>query len=118
MEELGIAELKRLIEVVHTRFGYDFSGYAMSSFKRRITRLMEMKKITGIEQLIASIQSNQINKDDFLHEITVNVTELFRDPSFWRALKTVLPKTTLNHNLFICVGKGSWCLHQLFLSCG
>jgi chemotaxis protein methyltransferase CheR len=98
MEELGITELKRLIEVVLLRFGYDFSGYAMSSFKRRITRLMEMKKIAGIDQLISAIENKQLSKDDFLHEITVNVTELFRDPSFWRALKTVLPKTTLNHN--------------------
>ncbi|MCU0430463.1 MAG: protein-glutamate O-methyltransferase CheR [Cytophagaceae bacterium] len=96
MEELGITELKRLTEVIHQKFGYDFSGYAMSSFKRRITRIMELKKVNSLDQFIQFIETKNLTKEDFLHEITVNVTELFRDPSFWRVLKTVLPKTTLN----------------------
>jgi chemotaxis protein methyltransferase CheR len=96
MQEIGIAELKKLTEVIKARFGYDFKDYAMSSFKRRVTRILELKKMPGVETLIAQIEADVFTKSDFLHEITVNVTELFRDPSFWRVMKTVLPNLFLN----------------------
>jgi chemotaxis protein methyltransferase CheR len=96
MEELGIAELKRLTEVIKQKFGYDFKEYAMSSFKRRITRVLELKNLCSIEALALQIENNVFTKEDFLHEITVNVTELFRDPSFWRVMKTIIPNMFLN----------------------
>ncbi|MCS6823702.1 MAG: protein-glutamate O-methyltransferase CheR [Cytophagaceae bacterium] len=96
MQDISINDTKRICEVVKDKYGYDFTNYAMSSFKRRINRVMEIKKISTIDNLLAMIKNNQIAKDEFLHEITVNVTELFRDPSFWRALKQVIPNLFLN----------------------
>ncbi len=96
MQEIGIAELKRLTEVIKQKFGYDFKDYAMSSFKRRITRILELKKLENLDMLSVQIENNVFTKEDFLHEITVNVTELFRDPSFWRVMKTVIPNMYLN----------------------
>jgi chemotaxis protein methyltransferase CheR len=96
MQEIGIAELKKLTEIIKEKFGYDFREYAMSSFKRRVTRILELKKIPNIETLVSQVENNQFVKEDFLHEITVNVTELFRDPSFWRVMKMVLPNLYLN----------------------
>ncbi len=97
MQEIGISELKKITEVIKLKFGYDFKDYAMSSFKRRLLRILELKKIASIELLLQQIESNVFVKEDFLHEITVNVTELFRDPSFWRVMKTVIPNLFLNH---------------------
>ncbi len=96
MQEIGIAELKRLTEVIRQKFGYDFKDYAMSSFKRRVIRILELKKLPDAEALAVQIENNVFTKEDFLHEITVNVTELFRDPSFWRVMKTILPNLYLN----------------------
>jgi len=96
MQEIGIADLKKTTEAIKLKFGYDFTDYAMSSFKRRVTRILELKKLSNIDALITQIENGQFTKEEFLHEITVNVTELFRDPSFWRIIKTVIPNLFLN----------------------
>lgn len=93
MEEIGISELKKLTQVIKTKFDYDFSNYASSSFKRRVARILEIKKIQNVEILIDRISTNAISKEELLKEITVNVTEMFRDPSFWKALRQLITET-------------------------
>ena len=89
--ELSISELRKITEVVKDKYSYDFTNYASSSFKRRILRILELKKIS-LEQLVDLILKNQFTKDAFLHEITVNVTEMYRDPSFWKTLRLQIPE--------------------------
>jgi len=79
-------ELEEIIDVVKNLHGYDVSGYTRSSLKRRVTRIMELNKLDLVE-----LKSKLINQPGFstylLQEITVNVTEMFRDPEFYKALK-------------------------------
>jgi chemotaxis protein methyltransferase CheR len=89
MTDISILELKNITHAIREKFGYDFSNYASSSFKRRLLRILDMNKI-NVETLIESVNNNSFTKEDFLHEITVNVTEMFRDPSFWKATRTLL----------------------------
>lgn len=89
MTDISILELKNITHAIREKFGYDFSNYASSSFKRRLLRILDMHKI-NVETLIEKVNNNSFTKEDFLHEITVNVTEMFRDPSFWKATKTML----------------------------
>lgn len=96
MQNIENTELERLTEVINRKFGYDFKDYLQSSFKRRVTRILELKKIATTEDLAFQIESGVVLKEDFLHEITVNVTELFRDPSFWIAMKKVISNLLLN----------------------
>lgn len=91
MQEIGISELKKIAKVVNDKYGYDFSNYAISSFKRRIGRILEVKRISNIDNLIGRIENDEFTRDELLSEITVNVTEMFRDPSFWRTLKSTIP---------------------------
>lgn len=91
MQDIGISELKRLTHVIKEKYSYDFSNYASASFKRRILRIMELKNINNLDALIQKISTSEFRKDELLSEITVNVTEMFRDPSFWLCLKDVLP---------------------------
>ncbi len=91
MEEVGISDLRRLIPIIKEKYNYDFSNYASSSFKRRVTRILELKNIS-VDTLIDMITTTHLPKEDFLHEITVNVTEMFRDPSMWKAMRTVIPQ--------------------------
>ncbi|MEL7003073.1 MAG: protein-glutamate O-methyltransferase CheR [Bacteroidota bacterium] len=96
MKEIDIADLKKITELVKFRYEYDFTNYAMSSFKRRIARILEMKNLT-IDGLLKKLEDRSFI-DEFLNEITVNVTEMFRDPSFWRVLRDdIIPGILLNH---------------------
>lgn len=94
--EIDISDLKRITELVKTNHGYDFTNYAMSSFKRRIVRILEMQSMT-MDVLMKKLYDKKF-LEDFLNEITVNVTEMFRDPPFWRVLRDdIIPAILLNH---------------------
>jgi chemotaxis protein methyltransferase CheR len=83
-----ITELIDLIKKVH---GFDFSGYTKASLKRRITRIMQLKKLSFYD-LKHILVNNQSFFQEFLEEITVNVTEMFRDPSFYKGVNNqVIP---------------------------
>lgn len=93
MKEIEITEVRQLTEVVKKTYNYDFSEYALSSFKRRLVRVLEIDEHDSMGALISKIQSDPKYFRDFLSEITVNVTEMFRDPSFWRLLRDqVIPE--------------------------
>jgi chemotaxis protein methyltransferase CheR len=84
-------ELNRLIELIKKLHGFDFKHYAMASFKRRVIRLMELQKLSYFD-LSNHLINEQDYFDHFLDEITVNITEMFRDPSFFKAISTqVIP---------------------------
>jgi chemotaxis protein methyltransferase CheR len=100
MLDIDIADLKRITELIYQKYNYDFRNYAMSSFKRRVLRIMELKKLT-VETLIKKLNENPMFIHEFLDELTVNVTEMFRDPSFWRVMREeIIPAILLNHKQF------------------
>jgi chemotaxis protein methyltransferase CheR len=85
-KDIDIADLKKIAGAVQLTHGYDFHNYATSSFKRRILRILDLKKLS-IEALLQKIKSQPQFIDEFVGELTVNVTEMFRDPAFWIALR-------------------------------
>ncbi|MBS1524104.1 MAG: protein-glutamate O-methyltransferase CheR [Bacteroidetes bacterium] len=96
IETPGINEpqLLELIELVSNRHGFDFSGYSRASLKRRLSRIIMLKKI-GFDQLKQLLADDPKFFQWFLEEITVNVTEMFRDPYFYKALNIqVVPNLT------------------------
>lgn len=98
MQEIEISELKKLTEVIKEKYDYDFTNYAMSSFRRRILRVVELYKFNSVEALIKKVKEDPKFFEEFVSEITVNVTEMFRDPPFWRELRDhIIPNILLNH---------------------
>ncbi|QEC80601.1 protein-glutamate O-methyltransferase CheR [Mucilaginibacter ginsenosidivorax] len=88
---LTAAQITELIDLVKRMHGFDFSGYTKASLKRRITRIMQLKKLSFYD-LKHALVNNQDFFQEFLEEITVNVTEMFRDPSFYKGLNSqVIP---------------------------
>jgi chemotaxis protein methyltransferase CheR len=86
-EEVDIL-LNDLLEV----HGYDFTDYSRASLKRRINRLFELDRFPSFAEFRYKIKSHQGYLKRFVEEITVNVTEMFRDPDFYKALRTqILP---------------------------
>ena len=81
-----------LLRDVLENYGYDFSGYSHASIKRRIARLYALDNFVSFAEFRYKIKSDAGYFKRFLEEITVNVTEMFRDPSFYKSLREeVLP---------------------------
>jgi chemotaxis protein methyltransferase CheR len=100
VQDIDIADLKKITELVQGKYGYDFRNYAMSSFKRRMLRILELKNLT-IESLLKKLNDQPSFIEEFLDELTVNVTEMFRDPGFWRIMRDeIIPGILLNHKTF------------------
>lgn len=85
-------ELELLINEVYENYGYDFSGYSMASFKRRVDRLYQLDGFTSFKSFLDKINEDSDYFSRMVEEITVNITEMFRDPHFYKALRTeILP---------------------------
>ena len=67
--------------------GYDFTNYSRASLKRRINRLYLIDKFLSFSEFQYRIRYDASYLARFIGEITVNVTEMFRDPSFYRSLR-------------------------------
>lgn len=85
-------QIKTLLSDVLESYGYDFYGYSHASLKRRITRIYALDNFVSFAEFRYAIKSDKRYFKRFLEEITVNVTEMFRDPSFYKSLRQeVLP---------------------------
>jgi len=74
-------------------YGYDFTGYSKASIKRRILRLYALDKAVSFAEFRYRINNDNFYFKRFVEQITVNVTEMFRDPMFFKTLRNVvLPK--------------------------
>lgn len=86
------AQLDLLIADVYDCHGYDFGGYSRASFKRRIERLYQLDAFPDFATFRLKIKTDADYFRHFVEEITVNVTEMFRDPTFYKVLREeILP---------------------------
>jgi len=80
--------LNDLLEI----YGYDFTGYSRASLRRRINRLYALDRFPSFAEFRYKVLSDDTYLQRVVEEITVNVTEMFRDPSFYKTLREeVLP---------------------------
>lgn len=85
-------EINILLNDLMELHGYDFHDYSKASLKRRMQRLYSLDKFPSFAEFRFRIRNDETYLRRFVEEITVNVTEMFRDPSFYQALRTeVLP---------------------------
>ena len=85
-------EVEILLNDLLELFGYDFTNYSKASIKRRINRLYSLDKFPSFAEFRYHLRNDPNYIKRFVEQITVNVTEMFRDPSFYNALREqVLP---------------------------
>ncbi|NEU08667.1 protein-glutamate O-methyltransferase CheR [Flavihumibacter sp. R14] len=85
-------EVEILLNDLIEQYGYDFTDYSRASLKRRINRLFMLDKFPSFAEFRYHLRTERTYLKRFVEEITVNVTEMFRDPLFYKALRTeVLP---------------------------
>ncbi len=87
------AQLDLLIQEIADYHGYDFSDYSRASFKRRIDRIYQLDRFADFTAFLSRVRTDPEYFKRLIEEITVNVTEMFRDPGFYRALRQqILPQ--------------------------
>ena len=80
-------EVKELLESIRFTYGYDFTEYAAASVKRRIRHFMTTHRFPSIHALSRSLLKEDTVFEQFIQQLTVNVTEMFRDPAFFKSLQ-------------------------------
>lgn len=86
-------QVEILLSDVLEHYGYDFTGYSRASLKRRLLRLFGLDKHVSFAEFRFKIVDDPTYFKRFVEQITVNVTEMFRDPAFYKTLRTkVLPQ--------------------------
>lgn len=84
-------ELQYFIYTLKTSSEYDFSDYSDKSLKRRLVKVMTDNHC-DLKLLVARIKNDKGFLEKVVKEITVNTTELFRDPAVWQNLRhKILP---------------------------
>ena len=85
-------EIKLLLEAIHLKYGYDFRDYSKAHLKRRILTRLSRSNFGSVSEM----QYKILNDHEFFHtllvDLSLNVTEMFRDPYFFLGLRqTVAP---------------------------
>ncbi|MBD3836796.1 MAG: protein-glutamate O-methyltransferase CheR [Brevundimonas sp.] len=85
-------EIALLLEGLFQRYHYDFRRYARASIKRRLVQAREQMGYATLSALQDAVLHDPGMLPRLLGYLTVQVSEMFRDPSYFRALReTVLP---------------------------
>ena len=86
-------ELELLLDDMLKLYGYDFTGYSKASLLRRLQRVMINDKLPSFAELRYRIRSDLEYFNHVVEEISVNVTEMLRDPFFYKTIiEKVIPK--------------------------
>lgn len=80
-------QLEVLINDVYEYHGFDFSGYSRASLKRRVDRLVQLDGFTDFTDFLSKVRADDVYFKHMVEEITVNVTEMYRDPHFYKTLR-------------------------------
>ncbi|HMI85897.1 MAG TPA: protein-glutamate O-methyltransferase CheR [Polyangiaceae bacterium] len=80
-------EVRLVLEAINARYGYDFREYSPGSMRRRVQAALARSGASNL----GLMQHRLLNEPDFftsiLDDLTVQVSEMFRDPSFYRAFR-------------------------------
>lgn len=80
-------EFQLLLDAIYLKYHYDFRAYAGSSLKRRLKSAMEQFGCATLSQLQDKVLHDAATFPALLDYLTVQVSEMFRDPAYFRALR-------------------------------
>jgi chemotaxis protein methyltransferase CheR len=86
-DELVDLEIKLLMEGIYQVYGYDFREYSEASLRRRLTQWLSGSGFATLSLAQSHLLRDRAVFDTLLRGITVNVSEMFRDPSFFKAIR-------------------------------
>ena len=89
--EISKEELNSLTAAIMQRHGIDFTCYEPKSLKRRVVRALSVFDLGSIHELWVKILRDRDFVGQFVNEMSVGLTSMFRDPGFWIKLREILP---------------------------
>jgi chemotaxis protein methyltransferase CheR len=87
MLEASDSEIAALLEAIYTGYHHDFRGYALASLRRRLTYAMTRLGCESLAELRDRLAREPTTFTELLQHLTVQVSDLFRDPSFFLAMR-------------------------------
>lgn len=88
VETIDQEELRSLLITIRDVYGYDFTQYAEASLKRRLLYFMNSRQIKTVKELSQLLLRDETVFEEFVRNISVTVTEMFRDPAFYSCLRS------------------------------
>lgn len=89
-DQLIDIEIRLLMEGIYQVYGYDFREYSEASLRRRLTLWLAASGFTTLSAAQSQLLRDQTLFDTLLRGITVNVSEMFRDPAFFKAVRELV----------------------------
>lgn len=86
-DELERLEIALLVDGVYQHYGCDFRNYAYASLRRRVWNVVRSERLGTVTSLLDRILHDPACMERFLAQLTVNVTAMFRDPTFYVAFR-------------------------------
>jgi len=86
--DLEQLEIELLLEAIYRRYGFDFRDYAPASLRRRLHRRMSGERVETVSALQELVLHDPAVMERLLLDLSVNVTAMFRDPSFFHAFRS------------------------------
>ncbi|RLD74554.1 MAG: protein-glutamate O-methyltransferase CheR [Bacteroidetes bacterium] len=85
-------EIDLILEAIFNKYGYDFRNYSKAHVKRRLLNRLITSNLKSISEMQHKVLREPGFFEILLRDLSINVTEMFRDPSFYKALrKEVIP---------------------------
>ena len=76
-----------MLEGIYRHYGFDFRNYARASLRRRLWNQVRAEKLTTIAALLDKVLHDVDCMERLLLMLSVNVTAMYRDPTFFRAFR-------------------------------
>lgn len=86
-ESIEDIEIQLLLDAVYRHYHYDFRHYARASIKRRLIQARNHWGYDSISEIQSAVLHDETMLPRLLNYLTVQVSEMFRDPSYFRALR-------------------------------
>jgi chemotaxis protein methyltransferase CheR len=80
-------ELRLLMEAIYLKYSYDFRNYTLASQKRRVLHALAQLGLPSISALQEKVLRDPGLFGRLLQYLTIPVSEMFRDPAYFRALR-------------------------------
>ena len=90
VEKLDDIEIRLLLDAIFRKYHYDFRGYAMASIKRCLKQAREFFNCATFSLLQDRVLHEPAMLPKLLSYLTVQVSELFRDPAYFRAIRELV----------------------------
>jgi chemotaxis protein methyltransferase CheR len=85
--EIDDLEIGLLLEAIYQRYGYDFKHYSRASLKRRINNFLSKTEFARPTEIIPALLDDKSLMQALIYNISVTVTEMFRDPFVYKAIR-------------------------------